>query len=408
MNKNRKLKNKFLLRLLVMIKDADVSTFLLFMIMCVSFGHNFRYNGAIIMVISLIEYLIESRTYNHKRPKQVIIWYSVFLFYSIVSIFYSVNKGDSFYAIIGELTSFFIVIILIYYIKSRKRLLNSIKIYIIATSYMTIRYFMFESSMFVNNGRSATFGLDINGWYYNTTAQVIAFAICMCIFLFIYEKRIRWLLPIPAICYLLIRTGSRKAVLMIAISIIIFCILKWSKKIISFTTLLILVFITCLGIWFVNLDLEISHALLRIINGWIRADYTNSDHSTIERLYFINESWNMFLRKPITGWGIGSFSEHLRQVGYSFIAIYSHNNYLEMLACLGLVGFLLYYSVYFKILLNTILSWQKDKNNFCVLVFVLILTLLFCEIGVVTYNAYMYIYVIVIAFYSNELIFNKE
>lgn len=54
--------------------------------------------------------------------------------------------------------------------------------------------------------------------------------------------------------------------------------------------------------------------------------------------------WQMFLERPLTGWGFHQMPEELPHfvVGYQEKVLYPHNTYLELLAELGVPGFALY------------------------------------------------------------------
>jgi O-antigen ligase len=54
--------------------------------------------------------------------------------------------------------------------------------------------------------------------------------------------------------------------------------------------------------------------------------------------------WQMFLERPLTGWGVNQMpSELARHVsGYKERELYPHNTYLELLVEHGIVGFALY------------------------------------------------------------------
>jgi O-antigen ligase len=63
-------------------------------------------------------------------------------------------------------------------------------------------------------------------------------------------------------------------------------------------------------------------------------------------------SWEMFLEKPLTGWGVNQMPEELaRHVsGYSEKELYPHNTYLELLVEHGITGLALYIWLMWEIL----------------------------------------------------------
>ena len=58
------------------------------------------------------------------------------------------------------------------------------------------------------------------------------------------------------------------------------------------------------------------------------------------RLELITEGFHMFKKNPLFGVGLGSFTS------YSSTGAMSHNDYIEVLASTGIIGFLLYFPIY--------------------------------------------------------------
>ena len=69
-----------------------------------------------------------------------------------------------------------------------------------------------------------------------------------------------------------------------------------------------------------------------------------SEGSFDTRAEMIKLGWNAFLERPIFGYGMSNFSVLYEQV--TGASTYSHNNFIEILVNGGLVGFILYYSIY--------------------------------------------------------------
>ena len=69
-----------------------------------------------------------------------------------------------------------------------------------------------------------------------------------------------------------------------------------------------------------------------------------SEGSFDTRAEMIKLGWNAFLERPIFGYGMSNFSVLYEQV--TGASTYSHNNFIEILVSGGLVGFVIYYSIY--------------------------------------------------------------
>ena len=83
--------------------------------------------------------------------------------------------------------------------------------------------------------------------------------------------------------------------------------------------------------------------------------------------------------------GLGSGNSHkvtLEAMGW---ATYLHNNYLEQLVNLGIVGFLLYYGLY-VVLLKSLRPGIKHDSFCAKTVMILLLSQLISDIAVTSYN----------------------
>ena len=100
------------------------------------------------------------------------------------------------------------------------------------------------------------------------------------------------------------------------------------------------------------------------------------------------------MQNPILGIGIANANIYT-QLYYGHDH-YLHNNFVELLACGGALGFLIYYSLYFRLLF----CFYKNRNNrdrefdLCV---VLLLIMLIVDFGAVSYynlERYFMLYII--------------
>jgi len=100
-------------------------------------------------------------------------------------------------------------------------------------------------------------------------------------------------------------------------------------------------------------------------------DHVSNDNttksSTEMRKYYIEEGFSMLRQRPLFGWGMDSFS--------IFHGHYSHCNYTEVLLGSGLIGGLLYFSIYFVLLIR-ILLMKSSTLVFYLVSFVIFLLLL--------------------------------
>lgn len=102
------------------------------------------------------------------------------------------------------------------------------------------------------------------------------------------------------------------------------------------------------------------------------------DTSTELREGYTNLAINIWLQSPLIGVGINNFAvlNTLSQGSYS------HNNYAELLAGVGIVGFLLYYYPLYR------LVKKKCNNSIQRMLRIVVIVMLFLEVGGVTYSSF--------------------
>lgn len=95
--------------------------------------------------------------------------------------------------------------------------------------------------------------------------------------------------------------------------------------------------------------------------------------SITQRAEYREIGWNQFLRTPLLGIGIGN-SYELTAL-YAAHRTYLHNNFVELLACGGAIGFICYYSIHLYII-KTLMSFRKyepenTNTNICLAIIVM-------------------------------------
>lgn len=93
-----------------------------------------------------------------------------------------------------------------------------------------------------------------------------------------------------------------------------------------------------------------------------------------KRAILIQLAIDLFYRSPIYGVGFNNFSSYNYMYGY-----YSHSNIYEIISCTGMIGFFLYYSVYFVINAKIIrfIKISKTENNITQLKFIYLILAIF-------------------------------
>lgn len=120
--------------------------------------------------------------------------------------------------------------------------------------------------------------------------------------------------------------------------------------------------------------------LFNLLSGEGEADY-----SALSRADMIDYGLQQWLYSPIWGYGLDSFKYFYGLV--TGVVSYSHNNYVELLFDLGLIGCILYYIFYLKILIKGLTLRNRLPSYARAFSVAVIVSFLIYEFGAVTYSS---------------------
>ena len=245
-------------------------------------------------------------------------------------------------------------------------------IYVLATNGLSAYIAGLEEGM-----RMGTEDLNVN-----TIGLATATSALISFWYAFYRKKYYFLLFAAVAIFVAFGTGSRKVLVMLALGIVLMFILKGNakKKIIS-----ILECIAVLLILYLILQLPIFETINERFDSMLNA-FTGegkTDGSTRERLRMISIGWEQFIKTPIQGLGLGN--SHVITQEYLGWETYLHNNYIELLACVGIVGFVLYYAMYLMSLKRLIIPSFKG-NGLAILASIILVASLVMGFGMVDYS----------------------
>ena len=217
---------------------------------------------------------------------------------------------------------------------------------------------------------------------------LVAGTISMLTLGFFYNRKLLFfLIPLVLCC---LAAGSRTATLSLiaGVLLIIYFYIKSINNESTRVSRAIIVVIIIIAIWAILRNLPgVRDVIIRFENSISILTGKGShlkESSTETRLDYINKGWQQFLKSPIWGNGIGCAGYAINEEHY---VTYLHNNYMEMLASGGIIGFLLFYTPYFM-LLNTFrkrIFVLHEKNPLVFVSFTLIIVKLIAHFGTVVY-----------------------
>ncbi len=377
-------------------KITDIS---LLLFLCVKTGIG---NRSILEYITYIVFigLVFFRVCQSKKIKitKYSIWYTIFVMFSGISYFWAMSQEffkQSFFTM-GALLIFNIAIC--NYVDSKEKLNQVIKYFVWANIFTAIKILLLYNTC---SGEVADRITKITGIYFNTIAQVMAFSTILTVYLYkIYRKKIYLVFLLVQFCTIFL-TESRKGFLIPIIGIIIMLIFE-KKTMKKFLTYLSIGVVGVIGIFiFFKINDSFSQEMQQLYSSVVKDD--TGDYSINLREFFIDTGIEIFKEKPILGIGLNNFAYYVKNYTEYTEARYSHNNYIEMLSCLGIVGLILYYWLYLYILVKLLIRLIKNRNDLqLILGFTLVFVLMIFEWGIVSYSGCMYNIIIFIAYYILE------
>ena len=203
--------------------------------------------------------------------------------------------------------------------------------------------------------------------------------------LFITRKiQMKHLFIIPEII-LVGLSGSRKTLLLVGIGIALFVLIRYrSRRLLNTIIYWAILGVIIVVLFRLLLSLPIFSAVNERMSGLFSliTGKGETDSSSVKRAAYIQIGLEQFFRTPITGIGIGSSGALLQQ--YYGRDTYLHNNFAELLAGGGIIGFLIYYSIHIHLLYDYV-KCRRVSDPYLVLCVVFLLVQLIMEYGMVSY-----------------------
>lgn len=247
--------------------------------------------------------------------------------------------------------------------EDKKRMLLVIKT-IIYSSIILFGKIAITQGIFVyaNGRRGGNSGLESA----NTVGTIAAVAIIFGIY---YLKEVKCKYPIMYYISIILNilivilSASRKAILYALIPILIYYIAN-SKNVVKVLKNVILAVSVAIIAYLAIMKIPVIYNIVGVrfetmINGFTGKGET--DASTALRMKMIGWGLEWFEERPKLGYGIDSYRMLLGKKGTSFgsTGAYAHNNYIELLVDVGIVGIIVYYSIYVYIIKESLKNLKR-------------------------------------------------
>ncbi len=332
--------------------------------------------------------------------KAYFIWVVVFFSFFLLSRFWALNHRMVEFVLVLKILPILVVTFSVSnYIKTLEDVYDILKVFYVIAIFILAYLLLFVDISSIEERMS----YDQLGENWNTNSIGIQFTLAIyCGVILFWRKsilvKIMFILASLVMIYVIMITGSRKALLMFLIPIMYFL---FFSNLIKLRAKLILLFVST-GFIYILFSIPYFYDIAgsRIMDMINIVSGNPKGGEDASRLFLILYGWIWFKERIWLGYGINNFRVLSNSTDiFAGEDFYAHCNYIELLVGVGIIGTLIYYSGYFYLIGKAV----KQKSTISNWVIALFLTLLFIDIAQVTYYGFMYMLFISIGFSAISL-----
>lgn len=333
------------------------------------------------------------------RLNKEILWIILFWLYYYTSIIWCNNANDLLMLVKPSIQVVLLSVCLPSIIDDKNDI-NKILNYIVISLFVTSLLIFIRTPI-------SYFGIsrigDVTGLHVNTIGIRMATGALLCLYFMrnkeiSKKKKIIYLILFVLFIAMAFFTGSRKAVIILFLGVILYE-LYVSKGIgFVFKVIAVVAFVTLLYRLLMSNEMfqdVIGKRMQTFIETITGSD--NTDYSYLERQFYIERAKELFSEYTAFGYGGNNFMSYMRNIGFHHVA-YSHNNFYELLSTLGIVGFIIYYYMWVKTIINLFKKYNTEKHPVTLILLVITGINLIMDYGHVCYYSDFNILLLILAY----------
>lgn len=337
---------------LVKVKSPLPSTVLLFFALLMVIAYPNVNNIRAILFMALGVYLLIMKIVTHKPVRWVhLLWLVGFYVLSIISKRWSIYPSGAATVISNIAYAVLLNWCMGEYVCQGKRSMTHMCSIMAVMAVLLALNFMVNST--IEEGR---YSLEINA---NTMGVNAAYLFGVLLYGAKESnwKKIHFNVLTLVVALIALLTGSRKALLMLAVFALAYLFFwKPEKNMGKFVVRMVIVLAVGVVVLILLMKVDvlynaIGNRLESLYLQWFEGE--ESDASAISRARMISIGMNMFSESPIYGLGHNAFK---LTSGYW---TYSHNNYVELMCSLGILGLLVFYAPLIYFTVETFRLWRR-------------------------------------------------
>lgn len=319
-----------------------------------------------------------------------LIGYALYICWSFLSLLWCINLSGGYIRLIHMMQSFAVGTVCAYYCTNRDNVHKLLNVYLFGTIIISLYCFTKDFatlSVWARLGRSTFDHAGQNIIYYS--CMLITAAMIALYRVFEQEDRRTFNMTIFTFVYLCgLLTAVRKCLIIPVIFAVVYLFLKNRKSAIKLIfTMAVLSLVGAMAYDFIIEQFPSMGYRIQSLVSDVTSDTKASTfgNSYSERKWLRTYALEVFNAHPLFGIGIGQFRFYAARYG---LDLFAHNNFLEVLANTGIIGFLIYYSNYWFLARKSFYSIKNGESTvtsggfFCIS---FIVALLIMEYGQVDY-----------------------
>lgn len=331
------------------------------------------------------------------------VWYGIFFILCYLSAFLFKQSDPS--ILYPMMVSLVIPFCFIQTIDTTAKLEACLNVYIISALIMA--FLLWQTGqldyLYIGAHSEARLGTEVTG-NANIFTALIMYAEVFAAWFMTYKQgrfsRLIYFLAFVILLFFMVVSGGRKTIIAVIGALSVFIVLRNNRKVIK--NIIIALFLI-IGIFIAILNIPFLYELIGERFEGLFAFFTGKESSVSSD----NTRGQMFLlalrgwyERPLLGYGIDSFKFLNKATTGHFY--YTHNNFAELLYDVGIIGFAIFYYMFFYIYRN--LKRIGDSNRkYKVLGFGILIELLLFDIGGVSYYLVGNIIILSLAYLCTSL-----
>jgi len=243
----------------------------------------------------------------------------------------------------------------------------------------------------------ARFGRELGN--VNSVGLMIGISFIFSVTEYIRNRKKFYLFALVPMLPVILMTGSRKSLLFIMIAIIYILYNTFCKNFGGKVKFLVISTLFALLLFYLVMEVPFFYNIIGVRIKGLIALFTGEgkvESSAAARKYMIDVGISLFKQRPLLGYGAMNYSVLFGELTGKMS--YAHNNFIELLVNVGLIGTLTYYIGHFNVLKDLLFFAQNNENNAHIYAFIsIILAYFFLGTGLVYYKSKHISFILAIA-----------